>query len=323
MADAYSRDTNKLINTSSNDCGISAEFLEQSVQQLVRILGEPNHNYKDRIFRMLVSDKRVALEIYNAMNDTHYDNPKELIITTLENAIYMGMKNDVSFIISSQLVLYEHQSTINPNMPLRDLFYVACVYSALVIDKNLYGKKQITLPEPRFVVFYNGTEKVPERYKMRLSDAFEHKSEDIALELTIEVININYGHNQSLLEKCPTLQQYAIYVDTVRRYQESEPFAVAVEHAIDECIAKNVLADFLRKNRAEVLRMSLFYYDEEKHIQQERDESYEEGIRIGELKGRILVYYFDMKLPIKDIAKKVSTSEEIIQQIIDEAEKQR
>ena len=152
---------------------------------------------------------------------------------------------------------------------------------------------------------------------------FEHKSEDIALELTIEVININYGHNQSLLEKCPTLQQYAIYVDTVRRYQESEPFAVAVEHAIDECIAKNVLADFLRKNRAEVLRMSLFYYDEEKHIQQERDESYEEGIRIGELKGRILVYYFDMKLPIKDIAKKVSTSEEIIQQIIDEEEKQR
>ena len=331
MTNIYNKDTHDSTNSLNNNRGISAKFLEQSVQQLVRILGEPNHNYKDRIFRMLVSDKRVALEIYNAMNDTHYDNPDELIITTLENAIYMGMKNDVSFIISSQLVLYEHQSTINPNMPLRDLFYVACVYSTLVIDKNLYGKKQILLPEPRFVVFYNGTEKVPERYKMRLSDAFEHKSEDIALELTIEVININYGHNPSLLEKCPTLQQYAIYVDTVRKYQESEPFAVAVEHAIDECIAKNVLADFLRKNRAEVLRMSLFYYDEEKHIQQERDESYEdgkregkeEGIQIGELKGRILVYYFDMKLPIKDIAEKVNTSEETIKKIIDEDEKQR
>ena len=222
-------------------------------------------------------------------------------------------------------MLYEHQSTINPNMPLRDLFYVACVYSALVIDKNLYGKKQITLPEPRFVVFYNGTEKVPERYKMRLSDAYEHKSDDIALELTIELININYGHNQSLLEKCPTLQQYAIYIDTVRKYQASEPFAVAVEHAIDECIAKNVLADFLRKNRAEVLRMSLFYYDEEKHIQQERDESYQEGIETGIEKGNFLkliqltVKKLQKNKSVAEIADALEEAETVIQNICDAA----
>ena len=169
-------------------------------------------------------------------------------------------------------------------------------------------------------------EKVPERYKMRLSDAFEHKSEDIALELTIEVININYGHNQSLLEKCPTLQQYAIYVDTVRRYQESEPFAVAVEHAIDECIAKNVLADFLRKNRAEVLRMSLFYYDEEKHIQQERDESYEdgrrEGIQIGEKRGvqigeeKIIITMHNNGLSLEDIVTATGKSIKEVKEII-------
>lgn len=230
-------------------------------------------------------------------------------------------------------MLYEHQSTINPNMPLRDLFYVACVYSALVIDKNLYGKKQITLPDPRFVVFYNGTEKVPERYKMRLSDAYEHKSDDIALELTIEVININYGHNQSLLEKCPTLQQYAIYIDTVRKYQASEPFAVAVEHAIDECIAKNVLADFLRKNRAEVLRMSLFYYDEEKHIQQERDESYQEGVQKGIQEGiktgiekgnflkliQLTVKKLQKNKSVAEIADALEEDETVIQNICDTA----
>lgn len=119
--------------------GISTKLLEQSAKQLVRILGEPDRTYKDQVFRMLLKDRAIALEVYNAMNDTVYDNPNELTITTLENAVYLGMKNDVSFIIGSQLVLYEHQSTINPNMPLRNLFYVACVYSALTMNANICG----------------------------------------------------------------------------------------------------------------------------------------------------------------------------------------
>ena len=238
-------------NLSKQETGISQEFLEQSVQQLARILGEPTHNYKDRIFRMLVNDKKVALEIYNAMNGTQYSDPDKLTTTN----------------------------------------------------------------------------------KMRLSDAYEHKSDDIALELTIEVININYGHNQSLLEKCPTLQQYAIYIDTVRKYQASEPFAVAVEHAIDECIAKNVLADFLRKNRAEVLRMSLFYYDEEKHIQQERDESYQEGVQKGIQEGiktgiekgnflkliQLTVKKLQKNKSVAEIADALEEDETVIQNICDAA----
>ena len=103
-----------------------------------------------------LKEPKVALEVYNAMNGTSYDNPDELIITTLENAVYLGMKNDVSFILGTQLVLYEHQSTPNPNMPLRNLAYVACVYMAYVFGDNLYGRKLIKIPEPRFVVFYNG-----------------------------------------------------------------------------------------------------------------------------------------------------------------------
>lgn len=257
--------------------GISTKLLEQSAKQLVRILGEPDRTYKDQVFRMLLKDRAIALEVYNAMNDTAYDNPNELTITTLENAVYLGMKNDVSFIIGSQLVLYEHQSTINPNMPLRNLFYVACVYSALTMNANIYGEKLVQVPEPRFVVFYNGRANLPERMKLRLSDAYFEKSDDVGMELTTEVININPGKNERLLAKSPTLHQYMKFVDLVRKYQAELSFAEALERAVDESIRTRILKDFLRRNRAEVLRMSIFEYDFEKHMQQEREYSLEKG----------------------------------------------
>ena len=262
--------------------GISREQLEQSVQNIIQILAEPDRAYKDHVFRMLLKDRKVALEVYNAMNDTSYDNPDELIITTLENAIYMGMKNDVSFIIGSQLVLYEHQSTVNLNMPLRNLFYVSCVYSALTMNENIYGEKLIRIPEPKFVVFYNGLKKLPEKQLLKLSDAYEKKSEDISMELTIEVVNINPGYNNDLMKKSPTLQQYMHFIDITRKYQKTLPFKSAIEKAIDECIDAGILKEFLKKNRAEVLRMSIFEYDQEKHMQQERDASREAGREEGQ-----------------------------------------
>ena len=136
--------------------GASDDEIKKAFKKMAQVFGYPNREYKDRVFRMLLKEPKVALEVYNAMNGTSYDNPDELIITTLENAVYLGMKNDVSFILGTQLVLYEHQSTPNPNMPLRNLAYVACVYMAYVFGDNLYGRKLIKIPEPRFVVFYNG-----------------------------------------------------------------------------------------------------------------------------------------------------------------------
>ena len=122
----------------------------------------PVRAYKDRIFRMIFKGKRALLALYNAMNDTAYQDPEELVITTLENAIYLGMKNDVSFMICDRLFLYEHQSTKNPNMPLRNLLYVADLYSVLTKDMFLYGELPAAIPEPRFVVFYNGEQKMEE-----------------------------------------------------------------------------------------------------------------------------------------------------------------
>lgn len=245
----------------------------------------PTRTYKDRVFRMLFKEKEQALELYNAMNGTHYGNPDDLIITTLDNAIYMGMKNDISFLLYDQLSLYEHQSTPNPNIPLRDLLYVANIYSNLTKDANLHSSKRTVIPEPRFIVFYNGTEDMPEQYVRKLSDLYSSRTKEPALELKVQVYNINPGYNQELIENCRTLKEYMQFVECTRRYRISLPFEEAIEKSIDACIAAGILADFLCKNKAEVKAVSIFEYDEEKHIQQERDEAMADGIEKGIEKG--------------------------------------
>lgn len=153
----------------------------------------PALTYKDRIFRMIFKEKREFLDLYNAMNGTHYTNPDELTVTTLDNAIYLGMKNDVSFLLQDTLSLYEHQSTDNPNMPLRNLLYVSDIYSQLTWTADLYGSRLVRIPEPRFIEFYNGTKELPERCERKLSDAYANPTDSPALELTTTVLNINPG----------------------------------------------------------------------------------------------------------------------------------
>ena len=237
--------------------------------------------HKDRVFRMVFEEKKEFLELYNAMNGTDYHNPEDLIVTTLENAIYMGLKNDVSFLVYDQLALYEHQSTDNPNMPLRDLFYVADIYS----KDNLYGSKLVKIPEPKFVIFYNGTDELPERSELRLSDAYQTKSETVDLELKVLVLNINPGCNEKLMEKCKTLKDYMVFVSRIREYSQYMSLGEAVELSIKTCIEEDILAEFLRKNRAEVLKVSIYEYNEALHIRQEREAAKEDGFQEGRQEG--------------------------------------
>ena len=192
------------------------------------------------------------------------------------------MKNDISFILDMRLQLYEQQSTINPNMPLRYLFYISKLYEKETVDNDIYSRKPIKLPTPKFIVFYNGTEKQPERCEIRLSDAFGIWEEEPSLELKVTQLNINEGYNNDLKDKCPTLLQYMQYVDKVRRYQQNETLEQAVERAVNESIKEGILKDFLLQNKAEVVKMSIFEYDEEKH----KKMIYVEGFEDGEIKGR-------------------------------------
>lgn len=250
-----------------------------------QIIGMPLRAYKDRIFRMIFKEKRELLELYNAMNGTNYTNEDDLIVTTLENAIYLGMKNDISFMLYDQLTLYEHQSTKNPNMPLRDLLYVADIYSNLTKDKNLHSSTLIEIPEPKFVVFYNGTDKMDEKKVLKLSDMYEKPSELPDLELKVTVLNINTGYNEELMKNCKTLKEYMILVDRIRNYSQKMPFAEAAEYAVDSCIKEGILEEFLRKNKSEVIKVSIYEYNEEKHIQQEREEAWMKGLEEGKKLG--------------------------------------
>ena len=242
----------------------------------------PKRNYKATIFEMIYNkNKRELLELYNALNGTNYDNPDELEITTLENAIYLSIHNDVSFLLDSRLMLYEHQSTYSPNLPLRLLHYISDLYSEFTKDKNLYGTKRVMLPTPKFVIFYNGEDEMPDRMELKLSESFLVADGEPALELTAIMLNINIGHNQKLLDSCKTLRDYAKYTDKVRRYTKMMDLADAVECAITECIEEGVLVDFLEHNRREAMAVSIYEYDYEKHMRMEREDAREEGLKKG------------------------------------------
>ena len=244
-----------------------------------------NRKYKDTLFRMLFKEKENLLSLYNAVNKTHYTNVDDLEITTLENAVYMNYKNDISFVFDFELALYEHQSTVNPNMPLRDLVYVTKVLQGIIRNEDLYGSTLIKLPTPRFVVFYNGTDEQPQKQVLKLSDAYEKQLDNPELELVVTIYNINLGNNPELMEACQLLKEYAQYVEQVRIFAKEFPLSDAVEQAVDYCIENGILADFLRKNRAEAIAMSIFEYDEEKHLKNEREFGYQRGREVGMREG--------------------------------------
>lgn len=244
-------------------------------------------NYKDTLFRMIFREKEQLLSLYNAVNGTQYTNEEELEIVTLENAIYMNMKNDLAFILDVSLNLYEHQSTFTPNMPLRNLFYVSRELQKHVNSDELYRSALVKIPTPRFLVFYNGRKEQPEKRILKLSDSYESPEEEPQLELVVTMLNINSGKNAELMERCQPLKEYALYVEKVRTYSKQMELAEAVERAVTESIQEGILSEFLLRYRKEAIEMSIFEYNEEEALKYIREDEFqmgkEEGIEQGEL----------------------------------------
>ena len=238
-------------------------------------------SYKDRLFRMVFREKKELLGLYNAVND-----PEALTVVTLENAIYMNMKNDLAVVMDFYMDLYEHQSTYNPNIPLRNLHYVAKELRSWSGGRTIYGRQLVKIPTPRFFVFYNGRNMQPERQVLKLSDAFMNPEEDPALELKVVMLNINLGRNKELMEQCHTLLEYAQFVDRLRTFEKSMGREEAVKHTVDTCIGEGILRDFLLKYREEAIEMCIFEYDEEETLRQLGQQSYEEGVAAGIEQGR-------------------------------------
>lgn len=285
-----------------------------------------NREYKSTVFCMIYRDKRKLLELYNAMNHSNYTDSEALEIVTLENAIYMSMKNDLAFIIDMHLYLYEHQSTYNPNMPLRDLLYVANEYQKLVHDASIYASTLVKIPAPRFVVFYNGKEKRPEQEVLKLSDAYHTDELDPELELKVTVLNINSGNNKELMESCRTLREYMQYVNCVRYYTDERGMNLseAVEYAVNECIEKGIMADFLRENKAEAVSMSIFEYNEAEEKEKMRKAEYAGGYEDGVKQGEMMHLFTQVGKKLEkgmqpiDIARELEEDPSVIEQICKE-----
>ena len=249
-------------------------------------MAKANRQFKDRLFRLIFGSEEYrenALSLYNEVNHTSYTDASQLIFTTLDNAVYLGMKNDLSFLLGSDMNLYEQQSTYNPNMGLRGLLYFSHLYSSYVETEglNLYSGRPLKLPAPRFIVFYNGREKRPAREEIRLSDLFEPAGEG-ALEVVAKMININYNEGAEILKRCEPLMAYAQLVQEVRdRAAAGMTLDEAVSGGVESCIRKGVLRDILQKYKSEVVGMILEEYDEEKVRDMFRKEYLEEGREQG------------------------------------------
>ncbi|UTC75104.1 Rpn family recombination-promoting nuclease/putative transposase [Treponema sp. OMZ 792] len=252
-----------------------------------------NRKYKDSVFVDLFSEDEKAkenfLSLYNALHNTELKDTEQLKNVRLDQVLYMSFYNDVSYLVDNKIiVLAEHQSTINPNMPLRCLEYISRLYETLFESKEKYSRKLLKIPRPEFYVFYNGEEHYPSDKTLKLSDAFIEKATETNLELTVKIININKQNSHPILENCKTMYEYTVFVETVRRWKKADP-KNGFEKAIEECIQNNILRDYLKRKTKEVLNMLLAEYDYETDIAvqraEEREIAFAEGISQGISQG--------------------------------------
>ncbi|MBQ9903127.1 MAG: hypothetical protein IJM51_12215 [Clostridia bacterium] len=251
-----------------------------------------NREYKDRLFRFIFGNpekKEWTLSLYNAMNGSHYTNPDDLTFNTIEDAVYMSMKNDVSFLIADTFNFYEHQSTFNPNMPMRLLIYAGMIYDSYIETHAYYHRfssLQQHAPTPKCVCFYNGTTETEDRIILKLSDAFAPGS-DPDIEVRVTMININYGHNGELLKACKPLSDYSLFVYSVRdNLKRSRNLEDAIDMAIAEMSEDSIIKPFLMTNRAEVKSMFITEYDEARTFAEQKEEGRELGREEGRAEGR-------------------------------------
>jgi predicted transposase YdaD len=245
------------------------------------------------MFSMLFSNPDVLRELYSAIEGIELPPDISIDINTLSDVLIRGQINDISFVIGDRLVvLIEHQSTINSNMPLRLLMYIARVYEKIIDHRKIYRTKLEKIPRPEFIVLYNGAAPYPDHKELRLSSAFKDAEDlklntGLPLELVVQVYNINRGHNTGILKKCEILDNYSFFVDKIREYQKMNfKLAKAISSAIEYCIENGRLKDFLEKHGSEVHNMLITAeYDPKEEMEALREEAWEYGLEDGLEKG--------------------------------------
>ena len=258
-------------------------------------MAKARDEYKDRLFCFIFGSeehKDWTLSLYNAVNGSSYEDPSAITIATLTQVVYLGMHNDVAFLIKDEVSLYEQQSTFNPNMPLRLMQYTGNMYEKLITlqKRNKYGKTLIPLPVPKLVVFYNGLRDAPDEQILHLSDAFpaEHREES-DIQVRVRMININQGRNPDMMKTCKPLEEYTWTVETIRKYEKEMELTDAIDRALDEMPEDYQIRPYLEANRKEVKTMLLTEYNEKETMEMFKEEGRAEGRAEGEDASRITV----------------------------------
>ena len=283
------------------------KFMEKSFSPNLYLVGKSmtqektNRNYKDSVFVDLfahdINAKENFISLYNALHGTNLDaKTTDVQHVMLERVLYMKYYNDIAMLIDGKIViLIEHQSTINQNMPFRFLEYIARIYEKITTKDEKFGRKLVKLPIPEFYVFYNGKEDYPVESVMKLSDAFMQLDDELKnqfenanypLEISVKVININVDKENPILKRCEALNQYSEFIEQVRFNIEnavSEPLTTAIKQAIK----KGFLSDYLNRKSTEVQNMLLAEYDYDTDIAVQRKEAFDDGMSQGEHKKAI------------------------------------
>ena len=272
-------------------------------------MSEDQHQYKDRLFNYVFGseeNKAWTLSLYNAMNGSHYTDPDAIQIMTIREVMYLGMHNDLAFLISESISLYEQQSTYNPNMPLRMMQYLGNLYEKYIVQQKLnkYGRALLKLPAPKLVVFYNGKDNLPDEQELKLSDSFP-KGTQADAEVCVRMVNVNYGRNTSLLELCRPLREYAWLVKEIQNIRKNEELESAIDRAISRMPVDFVIRPFLLSHRSEVKGMLLTEYNEAETMELFREEGRVEGI-LETLKGLVR----DKLLTVDAAARRANMTEE-------------
>jgi len=246
-----------------------------------------NRTYKASIFVDYFADKGRLIEAYNAIAGTDYPSTAAVEFKTLSNVLVDSLLNDIAFTIEGRyVVLIEHQSTVNENMPLRLLLYLAHIYESIVPPRILYRKTAFQIPAPQFIVIYNGTEPYPEQVTLRLSDAFIVRDKEVALDFSVPVYNITKGKNEEILRKSKALSDYAAFVSIVRDNMES---AISLEEAITKAVYKcaedGIMNTYLETRGSEVRNMLLTEWNLDDALKYAKEEGEEKGLAEGEAKG--------------------------------------
>ncbi|MBR2363099.1 MAG: Rpn family recombination-promoting nuclease/putative transposase [Spirochaetaceae bacterium] len=296
-----------------------------------------NRKHKDSLFVDYFSKdrdwKHHFLSLYNALHGTNLQvKTTKLERVNLEQVLYMDYYNDIAVLVNGQFILMiEHQSTINPNMPLRLLEYVARIYGNIVDSKAKFSRHLVPLAKPEFIVFYTGNQELPPESYLYLSDAFPNQGQnaDLTLELKVKVCTIKSEIPSPLVHSCTDLEQYVQFLELVED-AKAAGHKHPLKWAIQEAVRRNILRDYLERKGGEVLSILMTEYDYATDMAVLKEEAYEDGLFVGREEGISIglergAYqnkletarsFLSMGLSPEQVAQGTGLSLEVIQQLI-------